>query len=157
MKRKNLKDQSLFRAFQASENYLKKRVLDENVNPYVFFNTSNIGNSPMKVARKDLNIDYRKIIALIKEGKVETHLISVFKEIADCERQKKWKDSRIDGEDNEDSSQTYSAGFGPIKDEELQDELRTYCTNLFVKNFGNESIDDLMLYMMNVWIPEVCF
>ena len=102
----------------------------------------------MKIQTKnDLNIDYRKVVSLIKSGKVEMHLIGIYKDIIDCERHRKWKAQEDDGENQ--------TGFGSMSDEELQDELRTYCTDLFVKNFGNDSLQDLMRYMMNVWIPEV--
>jgi len=87
-----------------------------------------------------------KLLACVKEGKVENHLLAVFTETIPCERHKKFK---IGTDKNPNLS-----WFGPIDDEDQQEEIYDYCNQLFKANFKTDAKFDSVAYLFEVWVPE---
>lgn len=46
--------------------------------------------------------------------------------------------------------------FGPIDDEDQQEEIYDYCNQLFKANFKTDAKFDSVAYLFEVWVPEVC-
>lgn len=47
------------------------------------------------------------------------------------------------------------AWFGPIDDEDQQEEIYEYCSQLFKSNFKADGDFDTVAYLFEVWVPEV--
>lgn len=102
----------------------------------------------LKALRK---IQNAKLFECIKEGKVESHLLGVYKETIPSDRHKKFKE----GSAAERSQLSHVAWFGPVDDDDQQEEIYDYCSQLFKSNFKPEPIFDSVAYLFEVWVPEV--
>lgn len=162
----------LLKAVQKVEDYLRKRCLGTNVNAVKFFNFVEFfemdGNTTEEVVDSKTqgeeeqnqssttksNISFQtessKLLKFIKDSKVETHLIGIYKGTIESDRHNKF----LIEENKEIKSDLEKTGFGPIKDEDQQDELFRYCSRLFKKHFESEKID-IVSYIYSVWVPEV--
>ena len=144
MKKRNQwkESEQLLKAVAKVEAYSRKILIGEEVNTLKYFSFNNNFESLPK-----LSIDSLKITNFIISGKVEAHLIGIFKETIDSERHKKF--SQI----NKDNQLKQKGGFGPIRENQQQEELIEYCTNLFKSQLKSDLPD--FSYFFNVWIPEV--
>ncbi|KAI2798978.1 nucleosome binding [Blomia tropicalis] len=133
--------EQLLKAVAKVEAYSRKILIGEEVNTLKYFSFNNNFESLPK-----LSIDSLKITNFIISGKVEAHLIGIFKETIDSERHKKF--SQI----NKDNQLKQKGGFGPIRENQQQEELIEYCTNLFKSQLKSDLPD--FSYFFNVWIPE---
>src|SRR5260221_372716 len=88
-------------------------------------------------------VQNEKLLNCIKEGKVETHLLGVYRETIASERHQKFKD----GSESEKSQLKHIPWFGPIDDEEQQEEVYDYCSQLFKSNFKPEGAFDTVAYI----------
>ena len=93
-----------------------------------------------------------KFLQCIKDGKVETHLVGVYRESIPSERHQKFKS----GSESEKNQLKHVPWFGPIDDEEQQEEIYDYCSQLFKSNFKTDGSFDTVAYIFEVWVPEVC-
>lgn len=93
-----------------------------------------------------------KLLECIKEGKIESHLLGVYKETISSNRHIKFK-----GSETEKSQLQHVTWFGPIDDDDQQEELYDYCSQLFKNNFKPDGTFDAVAYLFEVWIPEVRF
>ena len=92
-----------------------------------------------------------KFLQCIKDGKVETHLVGVYRESIQSERHLKFKS----GSESEKNQLKHVPWFGPIDDEEQQEEIYDYCSQLFKSNFKTDGSFDTVAYIFEVWVPEV--
>lgn len=92
-----------------------------------------------------------KLLQSVKEGKVETHLLGVYTETIQSDRHQKFKT----GSDAEKDKLKHVPWFGPIDDEEQQEEIYDYCSQLFKANFKSDGNFDSVAYLFEVWVPEV--
>jgi len=92
-----------------------------------------------------------KLLQCIKDGKVETHLVGVYRETISSERHLKFKN----GSESEKNQLKHVPWFGPIDDEEQQEEIYDYCSQLFKSNFKTDGSFDTVAYIFEVWVPEV--
>ena len=92
-----------------------------------------------------------KLLQCIKDGKVETHLLGVYRENISSERHQKFKS----GSESEKNQLKHVPWFGPIDDEEQQEEIYDYCSQLFKANFRTDGSFDTVAYIFEVWVPEV--
>lgn len=156
----------LIKAVQKAEDYLRKRCLGTAVNTAKFFNfvecfldkppasdknsieTKNGDSSQNERPKSNLNIQVEsdKILKFIKDSKVETHLIGIYRGSIESERHRNFF--------NEDKAENDATGFSLIKEEDQQDDLFKYCSNLFKNHFENKALD-LVSYIYSVWAPEV--
>ncbi|XP_074595276.1 uncharacterized protein LOC141850536 isoform X2 [Brevipalpus obovatus] len=90
-----------------------------------------------------------KLLECIKEGKIESHLLGVYKETIPSNRHIKFK-----GSETEKSQLQHVTWFGPIDDDDQQEELYDYCSQLFKNNFKPDGTFDAVAYLFEVWIPE---
>lgn len=96
-------------------------------------------------------IQNSKLLQSVKEGKVETHLLGVYSETISSDRHQKFKT----GSDQEKDVLKHVPWFGPIDDEEQQEEIYDYCSQLFKVHFKPDSTFDSVAYLFEVWVPEV--
>ena len=93
-----------------------------------------------------------KLLQCIKDGKVETHLLGVYRGTIASERHQKF----LSGSESEKNQLKHVPWFGPIDDEEQQEEIYDYCSQLFKTNFKTDGNFDTVAYIFEVWVPEVC-
>lgn len=94
-----------------------------------------------------------KLLLSIKEGKVENHLLGVYKETIHSDRHQKFKS----GSEDDKNQLKAVPWFGPFDDEDQQEEIYDYCSQLFKNNFTSDVTFDLVAYLFEVWVPEVIF
>lgn len=92
-----------------------------------------------------------KLLQSVKEGKVENHLLGVYTETIASDRHQKFKT----GSDAEKDKLKHVPWFGPIDDEEQQEEIYDYCSQLFKSNYKPDGSFDSVAYLFEVWVPEV--
>lgn len=107
---------------------------------------------PAKPDLSNLKVDCTKVIRFIKESRVDHFLIGIYRGTFNCARHRAFmaKKTETDSDDLGDE-----IPFGPITDEEMQDELTDYCRALFEANFDKEKFPGYRAYVYSVWIPEV--
>lgn len=96
-------------------------------------------------------IQNAKLLQSVKDGKVETHLLGVYTETIPSDRHQKFKS----GSDAEKDKLKHVPWFGPIDDEDQQEEIYDYCSQLFKTNFKPDANFDSVAYLFEVWVPEV--
>lgn len=107
---------------------------------------------PLAQLKERRRIQNIKLLQCIKEGKVETHLLGVYRETIHSDRHIQFKN----GSDAEKSELKHVPWFGPIDDEDQQEELYDYCSQLFKSsNFKPDGSFDTVAYLFEVWVPEV--
>ncbi|RWS02985.1 uncharacterized protein B4U79_10460 [Dinothrombium tinctorium] len=95
-------------------------------------------------------ISNSKLLQCIKDGKIENHLLGVYRETIPSERHTKFKS----GSDADKSQLKDVPWFGPIDDEDQQEEIYDYCSQLFKSNFKPDGSFDTVAYLFEVWVPE---
>ncbi|RWS30648.1 hypothetical protein B4U80_00179 [Leptotrombidium deliense] len=95
-------------------------------------------------------ISNSKLLQCIKDGKIENHLLGVYRETIPSDRHIKFKT----GSDAEKSQLKHVPWFGPIDDEDQQEEIYDYCSQLFKGNFKPDGSFDTVAYLFEVWVPE---
>lgn len=111
---------------------------------------------PVKPDPTNLKIDCAKVIRFIKESRVDHFLVGIYRGTLESDRHVKFMAHKT--EDSPDDYLSEEIPFGPITDEEMQDELTDYCRVLFESNFDREKFPGYRAYVYSVWIPEVsCF
>lgn len=91
-----------------------------------------------------------KLLQCIKAGKIETHLVGVYRNTIPSERHKLFHSSVA----SERNKLKHVSWFGPIDDEEQQEEIYDYCLQLFKSSCEYKETFDVVAYMFEVWVPE---
>ncbi|XP_067131259.1 putative leucine-rich repeat-containing protein DDB_G0290503 [Centruroides vittatus] len=113
---------------------------------------SNEGSDPEALARRKERRKHQnaKLLQCIKAGKIETHLLGVYRSTIPSERHKLFH-SNVASERNK---LKHVSWFGPIDDEEQQEEIYDYCLQLFKSSCEYKDTFDVVAYMFEVWVPE---
>lgn len=127
---------------------LKFALLDPDPNDDYLDFPSSESIAQLKERRR---IQNAKLLYCVKEGKVENHLLGVYRETIPSDRHQKFKS----GSDAEKCQLKHVPWFGPIDDEDQQEEIYDYCSQLFKANFKPDGNFDTVAYLFEVWVPEV--
>ena len=157
------KNVDLTKACSKADEYVRKRTLNDetndNINPEEFFKFTKrlMNKSPVNQSlnndkdpeksnglgeknNKPIQVDSLRISHFIKSEYVNSHINSIFLE--------KYKEY----EENSDPLMRSNV-FGPIKDEEQQEELVNHCTNCFKECMPSKP--DNINFVLNVLVPQV--
>lgn len=159
------------RTVQKVEQYLRKRALEDEINPMEFFFESNTMINSMAKPNEtsqtssginkntSISIDGTLIYQFIKDGSVDSFLRSIHQGKVQNSRHKKFFEKQqheqietnVTGEEGQHH-------FGPIKDEDQQYELFIHLSKLYEdclnKNKQDKSDEMIGRYIYSVWIPE---
>jgi hypothetical protein len=96
------------------------------------------------------NFQNNKLIKCIKDGKVDEHLISLYRECIPSKRHQRFKNGSKSGRNQ---LKHKLQCFGPIDNEEQQEVIYDYLSQLFKYEFElNSSLDNF--YIIQVLVPE---
>ncbi len=96
------------------------------------------------------NFQNKKLIKCIKDGKVDKHLISLYRECIPSKRHQRFKNGSKSGRNQ---LKHKLQCFGPIHNEEQQEVIYDYLSQLFKYEFElNSSLDNF--YIIEVLVPE---
>ena len=138
--------EELVKAISTAEKIMRNKFLNENED--IDKLSQDTSEKQAESSAPSIQVDSLKILDFIKEGRVEAHLIGVYKQTTDSELHQNYLKDELDKKVN---------NFGPIVEETDQDQLFSYCKNIFNSNFPKDEmlIQNYVDYILSVWVPEV--
>lgn len=143
-------DDSIVKVVQKAEDYTRKKLLGEQLD--VSKLSKRLGDRQLSDdsrASKSIEVNNVNLLKFIKSGKIESHLLGIYKESVKSDLHANFKSA------TKASTSSSSNNYGPFDHKEDRDNLFSYCLHLFESNFKVDRDFDVVDYMFDVWIPSV--
>ena len=146
---------SIVNVVQRAEDYSRKKLLGEHLDIDKLFGSGSrlsaaaaaIGDQKQPQSSKSIKINNDSLLRYIKSGKIDSYLLSVYNESIGSERHANFKADL--------KASAGSTNYGPFDYEEDREDLFNYLKELFKGNFKVDNNFDVVVYLLDVWIPEV--